>query len=192
MDATPSDEPPRRAWRRIALLVLAAAAALALYLSGAFEDPERTVRLVREAGTWGALAYLAAFATIQPLGVSGHVFTLAAAVVWGGWLGFALGLTGALGSACVSFAYARYVAYDWVQARIPERARRYEKWLVDRGLFGVIVYRTLTFTMPPAQLLIGTVRVRFGTMVLGTAIGFAPAVAIDIFLGGQVWDWLTR
>jgi hypothetical protein len=27
--------------------------------------------------------------------------------------------------------------------------------------------------------------------VLGTAIGFTPAVAIDVFLGGELWSWLV-
>jgi uncharacterized membrane protein YdjX (TVP38/TMEM64 family) len=177
--------------RRAALIALALGAAVALYLGGAFDDPERTVLVIRRAGAWGALAYLAAFSLIQPLGVSGHVFTLAAAVVWGGWIGFGLALAGAVASACVSFGYARYVAFEWVQARIPERVREYEKWLVARGLYGVVVYRLLTFTMPPAQLLIGTLRVPFRTMLAGTAIGFVPAVGVDIFLGGELWAWLV-
>ena len=178
-----------RLWARCALLLIGAA--LALYLSGAFEDPERTVELVRAAGALGAVAYVAAFALLQPLGISGHVFGLAAAVIWGGAGGFALALLGAVGSACVSFAYARYVAFEWVQSRIPARVRKYEAWVVERGLLGVVVYRLLTFTMHPAQLLMGTLRVRFGTMVLGTALGFAPAVAIDVFLGGELWSWLV-
>lgn len=145
---------------------------------------------MRDAGAWGAVAYLAAFALLQPFGISGHVFTLAAAVVGGGALGFALALIGALGAASVGFVFARYVAFDWVQARIPQRLRRYESWLVERGLVGVIVFRTLAFTAPPAQLLVGTLR--YPTMLLGTAIGLVPGVAIDIFLGGAVWDWLVR
>ncbi|MCZ7685656.1 MAG: hypothetical protein M5U28_45510 [Sandaracinaceae bacterium] len=91
----------------------------------------------------------------------------------------------------MSFGFARYVAFDWVQARIPERLRKYEAWLVDRGLGGMILFRLLTYTTIPAQLLVGTLRVRFGTMVVGTAIGFAPTVAVDVFLGGQLWAWLV-
>lgn len=172
-------------------MVLVLAAAIALYLSGALEDPRGTVELVRAAGAWGAIAYLAAFAVLQPLGVSGHVFVLAAAAIWDAPQAFALSLLGAVGAACVSFAFARYVAYEWVQARIPARARKYEDWVTERGLLGVIVYRTLTFTMHPAQLLMGTLRVRFGTMLVGTVIGFIPAIAIDVLLGGELWRWLV-
>lgn len=191
----PDPEAPqaRRGWiRRVVLVVVALAAAAALYWSGAFDDPERAVAVVRDAGLLGALAYLAAFSFLQPLGVSGHVFGVAAAAIWGGPMAFGLALTGAVGSACVSFGYARYVAYDWVQARIPARFRRYETWIVERGLLGMVLVRLLTFTTIPVQLAMGTLRVRFGTMVLGTAIGFAPTVAIDVFLGGRLWDWLVH
>lgn len=191
---TDSAEAPARRGdhiRRGALLVLAIAAAIALYLSGAYEDPERTVGLVREAGAWGAIAYVVAFAFLQPLGVSAHVFGVAAAAIWGGLPAFGLALAGAVGSACTSFGYARYVAYDFVQERIPERLRKYESWIVDRGLWGIFLYRLITFTMIPAQLLIGTLRVRFLPMLIPTALGFAPTVAVDVFLGGKLWDWLV-
>lgn len=172
-------------------MVLVLTAAFALYLSGALDDPRGAMEMVRGAGAWGAIAYVAAFALLQPLGISGHAFVLAAAAIWVAPQAFALSLLGSVGAACVSFAFARYVAYEWVQARIPARARKYEAWVTERGLLGVIVYRTLTFTMHPAQLLMGTLRVRFGTMVLGTVIGFMPAVAIDVLLGGELWRWLV-
>ncbi|MCZ7685655.1 MAG: hypothetical protein M5U28_45505 [Sandaracinaceae bacterium] len=81
----PDRAPARRAdhVRRGVLLLLAVAAGVTLYLSGAFDDPERTVAVVRSAGAWGALAFVLAFALFQPLGVSGHVFGLAAAAIWG-------------------------------------------------------------------------------------------------------------
>ncbi len=132
-----------------------------------------------------------AFSFLQPLGVSAHVFGVAAAAIWGPAFGFALALTGAVGSACVSFAYGRYVAYEWVQSRITPRLRRYESWVVERGFVGLFLFRLITFTMIPAQLLLGTLRVRWGPMIVATAIGFAPTVAVDILLGDRLWAWLT-
>ncbi len=55
----------------------------------------------------------------------------------------------------------------------------------------MIVFRAITFTSPPGQLLVGTLRIPYPTMMLGTAIGFVPGVAIDMFLGGAVFSWLT-
>lgn len=183
-----------RRWRllsRLLLVALAIGVAVGLYTSGAFEDPEGAVALVRQAGAWGVVAYLVAFSFLQPFGVSGHAFLLAAAVVWGGPLGFVIGMAGALGASSVGFAFGRYVAHDWVQARLSPRVRRYESWLTERGLWGMIVFRAITFTSPPGQLLVGTLRIPYPTMMLGTAIGFVPGVAIDMFLGGAVFDWVA-
>lgn len=177
---------------RWALTLAVVGAALALFLSGAAGDldVDATVGLVREAGAFGVVGYLVAFACVQPLGISGHVFVLAAALVWPPAIAFPLALAGALGSAIVSFAFARYVAYEWVQARLPDRVRRYEGWVVERGLLGLVLFRLLTFTMHPAQLMIGTLRVRFGPMVLATAIGFTPTIALDVIFGGELVRWL--
>ena len=146
---------------RIAAAVAVVALVAGLIASGALDafSLEKTAEWVRSFGAAGFLVFLLAFTCIQPLGVSGHVFVLAAALVWPPWLAFGLSLLGALGSSLVNLGFARWVAFDWVQARIPDRLRRYERWVVDRGLWGVIVFRAITFTMHPAQLLMGVLRV---------------------------------
>lgn len=173
---------------RIAAGVVVIALVVGLFASGVLDafSLEKTAEWVRSFGAAGFLVFLLAFTFIQPLGVSGHTFVLAAALVWPPWLAFGLSLLGALGSSLVNVAFARRVAFDWVQARIPDRLRRYERWVVDRGLWGVIAFRALTFTMHPAQLLMGVLRVPMGRLVLGTAIGFAPSVAFDVWFGGEL------
>lgn len=141
---------------------------------------------VRDAGALGIVGYLVAFSLLQPLGLSGHLFVLSAALVWSPWVAFPLALLGALGAALVSFGFARYVAYDWVQARLPEGLRKYEDGLLERGLLGVTLFRLVTFTTHPAMLMMGTLRVPFGRMVLATLLGFAPTVALDVVFGGEL------
>lgn len=177
---------PRHAGR-IAAVVAVLGLIAALVLSGAFDDfsLERTADRVRGFGPLGFVVFLLAFTFIQPLGVSGHTFVLAAALVWPPWLAFSLSLVGALGSALVNVAFARWVAFDWVQARIPQRLRKYEGWL-QQGLGGLILFRVLTFTMHPAQLLIGVMRIPLPRLILGTAIGFMPTVALDVWFGGEL------
>jgi len=177
---------PRHAGR-IAAVVAVVSLVAALVVSGAFDDfsLERTADRVRGFGPLGFVVFLLAFAFVQPLGVSGHTFVLAAALVWPPWLAFGLSLVGALGSALVNVGFARWVAFDWVQARIPERLRKYEGWL-QRGLSGLVLFRMLTFTMHPAQLLIGVMRIPLPRLIAGTAIGFAPTVALDVWFGGAL------
>jgi uncharacterized membrane protein YdjX (TVP38/TMEM64 family) len=173
---------------KIGLAVAVLALFVTLLASGQLRNFSlaRTAEMVRSFGPWGIAVYLLAFSFVQPLGVSGHTFTIAAALVWPPWLAFPLALLGALGSAMTNVAFARYVAFDWVQARIPARVRRYEKWLVERGLYGVILFRLFTFTLHPAQLLIGVLGVPWRRLIVGTLIGFAPSVAVDVLLGGEL------
>lgn len=178
----------RRRVLRLAAVAVVLAGVAALLLSGALDafSLERTAAWVRGFGSWGFVVFLLAFAFIQPIGVSGHTFVLAAALVWPPEIAFILSLLGALGSSLVNVAFVRWVAFDWVQARIPARLRKYEQWLSGRGLLGVIVFRLLTFTLHPAQLLIAVMRVPLPRLVLGTLIGFAPTVAVDVWFGGEL------
>lgn len=173
---------------RVATVLVVAAAVVALLASGALDEfsLEKTAAWVRSFGAAGFLVFLLAFTFIQPLGVSGHTFVLAAALVWPPWLAFGLSLVGALGSSLVNVAFVRRVAFDWVQARIPERLRRYEGWIANQGLWGVIAFRVLTFTLHPAQLLMGVVKIPLPRLILGTAIGFVPTIAFDVWLGGEL------
>lgn len=168
---------------RFALATLLVLVALLVVWWGSSLTPDRAAELAADAGAAAWIAFILAFAFIQPLGISGHVFVLAAVVLWPPWTAFFLGLTGAVAAAVVSFVIARYVAHDAIQKRLPERARRYEQRLVDGGVLGVVVVRLLTFTAHPFMYLMGVSRVRFSPMLVGTIVGFIPAVAIDVLVG---------
>jgi uncharacterized membrane protein YdjX (TVP38/TMEM64 family) len=135
--------------------------------------------------------YLLAFSLLQPLGLSGNMFAIVAGLVWSKPVALVLALLGAFGSAMTNVAVARYVAWDWVQQRIPPKLRRYERWVTERGLVGVILYRVATFTLHPAQLLIGVLNVPMPRLVVGTLIGFVPPVFIGVVLGGEALRWLA-
>lgn len=180
--------------RKLSVLLVVVSLVIGLFASGVLDSfsLERTTELIRGSGPWGIALYILAFALLQPLGLSGNMFTVVAGLVWPVWLALVIALVGAFGSAMVNVAFARYVAFDWVQARIPARVRRYEQWLTDRGLWGVIVFRVLTFTAHPAQLLIGVMKLPLPRLMLGTALGFIPAVVMGVVLGGEVTRWLAR
>ena len=54
-EPSPEKAPPVFGLRRASVALLALAGAMALYVSGAFDDPEATVQLVRDAGELGTL-----------------------------------------------------------------------------------------------------------------------------------------
>ena len=65
---------------RLALLLIVVTLAIGLFASGALENfsLEKTAQLIRDSGPWGIAVYVAAFALLQPLGLSGNMFAIVA------------------------------------------------------------------------------------------------------------------
>lgn len=177
---------------RIVLLLLVVAAAIWLFGSGAYRDVDVDAYRdrLRAAGAWGAIAFVLLFAFVQPLGPSGHVFVIGASLVWSSPLAFALSLLGATWGQINAFFFYRYIAHDWAQARIPARIRPYERALIERPLRSVLLLRLLTFTWTVAPALLGVSRVRFSPMVTATVLGLMPGIALDVWVGESLFEWL--
>lgn len=170
----------------------------AAYAAGFFElvtDRERVRALIEGLGIWGPLAYMAVFAFFEPFFVPGIAFMAPGALVWGAPELFAYSLVGATGAGVVGFSFARYLARDYVEPRLPERLRGWNDRVADEGLRAVVLVRLTFFLAPPAHWLLGVSRVSLPTFVLGTVLGFAPWIAalsfVLVVVGGTLWDWLA-
>lgn len=163
-----------------------------VYASGLVQDldVEGLRDRIGALGAWGVVGFVVATSVLQPLHISIYLFLGAAVLVWGPWLGGLLLWVATLGSAASSFAFARYLARDWVQARLPDRFRALDARLESGGLRGVIALRLVFFTTPALQLMCGVSRLDFRTYMLGTALGNIPWLVISVALGGVVKDWL--
>ena len=80
-------------------------------------------------GPWGYVAFVVAYAALQPFGVPGTVFIIAAPLIWPWPVAFALSMAGTMAASVVGFSFARFVARDWVAKRIPARFREYDEAL---------------------------------------------------------------
>ena len=169
---------------------LLAIAVVVVLMQASSLSVEEAVEQVRSTGGLGVLAFLATFMFLQPLGMSSHILLLAAAVIWPPAMAFGLGLLGAVGAAVFAFLVGRYIAYDAVQARLPERIRRYEARLVEGGFKAIFLVRLVTFTMHPMMFLMGVARIPFWPMLLATILGYIPAVALDIAVGRGLYELL--
>lgn len=182
------------ATRKKAALVLAAGVLIgAGWQAGVFElfrDPERVRVLLLAWGAWGWLLYVVSFAVIEPLGVPGIVFVVPAGMIWPKPLAFALSLVASVLAGSLGFGFARFLARDWVEARLPPRFRRFDDLLARRGLQAVILIRLVFFLAPPAHWVLGLSKVSYRTFLIGSAIGFVPGIAALTFLGGGVVEWL--
>lgn len=159
-------------------------------VSGVFEglSADSVRALLLESGPWGPLAFVAAFALLQPFGAAAHVFIIGSSLVWSPVVAFALSWVGALAAGCVAFAFARYMGRRWVQERLPERLADYDARLAERGFRTVLVMRLLLFTFGPMQLMFGVSRVRFVPFVLASAVGLMPMIAVEIGLGASALE----
>lgn len=179
---------------RIAALLAVIVIGLWAYASdaGDFLEVDRFVALLRGLGIWGPVLYVALFALLEPFGVFGIVFVAPGSLVWSWGTLFFLSWLGAIGAGIVGFTFARSIGRDFVSRHLPERLRHFDERLATHGLRTTILIRLIFFLMPPAHWVLGLSQVRFGTFVLGTAIGFLPGIALFTLVGKSAVDALRE
>lgn len=161
--------------------------------SGAFEgfrDATRMHDLIRSWGPWAYVLYFATFVVLMPFGVPAFVWVLPAGLLWPFWVAYPLSLAAVAGGASLGFVFARFVARDWVAARLPPRVRRLDEQFSARGLWAVVLFRLVFQLGAPTHWLLGLSKVRYGTFVAGTVIGAMPAVALVAWLGHDALHWV--
>jgi len=169
---------------------------LALLLWGAWRsgwlerlrDVRSLVRTIADAGPRGMLAFVVAFTLLQPFAVPGTLFIVAAPLIWPWQVAFGLSLTGTMAASVVGFSFARWVARDWVLARIPGRLRRYEEALARRPFRTVLVLRLVLWMPPPLHAFFGVSRITQAVHFWGSLLGYIPPLLVVSGLGSQVLD----
>ncbi len=178
---------------KVLLLVLVVAIAVTAHMTGSLDllyEPAAFRDMLAGQGARGQLVFLACFALIQPMGVPGFLFVIAAAMLWPAPQAFLLAMAGSLGAAVTGFAFARYVARDWVRAHLPARFHRFDDRLEQQSFRTVVLVYLVFFLAPPAHWVLGLSRVRFRAFLAGAAVGFIPGNAALVFLGAPLVEWL--
>ena len=143
----------------------------------------------RGAGWWGPFAFIALFALGEVLHVPSVIFVVVAGIVWPLWIALPTAYLGAMAASAAVFLFARYVVGEGVRRlvhdKLPPELRRYDDALEDKGIRTVAVIRFFTFMAPLMHWVLATSNVRFGTMMLGTALGLLPAITALVLLGEQ-------
>lgn len=176
---------------KLGVVVLAVSALALAYRAGVFanvSNPRSLARMLVEMGAWGYVAFVVAYTVLQPFGVPGTVFIVAAPLIWPWQTAFALSMVGTMSASVVGFSFARFVARDWISARIPARFRKYDAALERSALRTVFLLR-LIFWMP--QLLhsfLGVSKVRFWTHFWGSLLGYVPPLFLVSYLGSELFD----
>ena len=180
---------PRRI--KIAVVVVVLALLVLAQRLGVFQqfgDPERVRQTLVELGPWGYLAFVLAYASLQPFGVPGTVFVMAAPLIWPWPVAFALSMTGTMAASVVGFSFSRFVARDWISTKIPQRFRKYDEALARRAFRTVFLLR-LVFWMPPLlHAFFGVSKVRFATHFWGSFAGYILPLLLVSFFGERLFD----
>jgi uncharacterized membrane protein YdjX (TVP38/TMEM64 family) len=167
----------------VGLLVVANALGLFRHLG----EPAKMAAAIAGLGGWGYAAFVLAYALIEPFGLPGTVFIMAAPLVWPWPLAFALSMVGTMAASVVGFFVARFVARDWVTPRIPARFRRYEKQLAERGFATVFTLRIIFWMAPLLHAFLGISPVSFTTYFWGSLAGYVVPLLAVSFYGPRVF-----
>ena len=155
-----------------------------------FADPARLRLTLLGLGPWGYLAFVAAYAALQPFGVPGTVFIIASPLIWPWPIAFALSMTGTMAASVVGFSFARFVARDWVSTMIPERFKKYDDALARRELSTVFLLRLLLWMPPLLHAFFGVSKVRFSSHFWGSLAGYTIPLFLVSFFGQRLFDLL--
>lgn len=157
-----------------------------------FADPKHLQQTLVQLGGWGYVAFIVAYALLQPFGLPGTVFIFAAPLIWPWPIAFALSMTGTMAASVVGFSFARFVARDWISQRIPARFRKYEDRLARSG-FTTVAFLRLIFWMPPLlHAFFGVSKVRFWTHFAASFVGYLLPLFLVSYFGERLFDALRR
>ncbi len=155
---------------------------------GRFADPAGARQALIDLGPWGYVAFVAAYALLQPFALPGSVFVFAAPLVWPWPIAFALSMTGTMAASVVGFSFARFVARDLLAPRIPERLRRYDDDLA-RHAFRTVFWLRLVLWMPQVlHAFLGVSRVPFWTHFWASLLGYALPLLVVSYFGQRIVD----
>ena len=180
-------------YARVALVLAAILVMVAAWRFGAFsaDAPELARRLVA-LGVWGYVAFVVAYAVLQPFGVPGTLFVFAAPLIWPWPVAFALSMTGTMAATSVGFLFFRFVARDWIAPRIPQRFKKYDEALERRAFTTVATLRFIFWMPPPLHAFFGVSKVRFWTHFWGSFVGYLVPLFLVSYFGERVVGWMKN
>lgn len=176
---------------RIGVVVAVALGMVAAQRAGIFElvtEPARFKAALLDLGPAGYLAFVLAYAALQPFGVPGTVFVWVAPLIWPWPTAFAVSMTGTMAASVIGFSFARFVARDALARRIPPWLTRYDQALQRNG-FATVALLRLVFWMPMAlHTFLGISRVGFWTHFWGSLVGYALPLWATAYFGQRLLD----
>lgn len=177
--------------RRLGLVVLVVLVLAGAWHFGVFArvaEPRVLARSLVAMGGWGYLAFIVAYTVLQPFGVPGTIFVVAAPLIWPWELAFVLSMLGTMSASVVGFSFARFIAKDWVSAHLPARLRKYDDALARNAFQTVVILRLILWMPQYLHSFFGVSKIGFWTHFFGSFIGYIPPLLLLSYLGGEMFD----
>jgi uncharacterized membrane protein YdjX (TVP38/TMEM64 family) len=165
-----------------------------------FSEPARAKEVLVELGPWGYFWFVVAYAALQPFGVPGTVFILAAPLIWPWPVAFALSMVGTMAASVIGFSFARFIARDWLAQRVPARFHAYDEALTRRGFVTVVTLRFIFWMPQVLHTFLGVSKVPFWTHFWGSVVGYFVPLLLTAYFGEKLfvalreappWAWVV-
>lgn len=170
-----------------------AIAVVALFLAAVLSGSVPNAGDIRDAGDGlgdaGPFLFVPAAAALVCLFVPGPALAGAAGLLFGTAEGTPVALASIVLGAVLQMSISRYLAGDAAEQLLPERVKRFDRFIEERG-FWAVFYMRLAPAIPYNLVNYGAglTSLRLRAMAAGTAVGAAPRSFAWVALGGNLDD----
>lgn len=182
----PAQEGRKKSWKPLVILSLLAAAVAIVQLSGVTQYLQQD-RLQAAIGSYGALApaiYILVYALAPVLFLPGLPITIVGGILFGPFWGVVYTIVGSTTGASLAFLVARYVARDWVAAKLTNpKWAKLDSEVAEHG-WKVVAFTRLIPAFPFNLLnyAFGLTNISFAQYAVATFICMLPAcIAFIVF-----------
>jgi uncharacterized membrane protein YdjX (TVP38/TMEM64 family) len=176
----------RNYWKPIAVVLLLGALCTLMAIFPVKEWVKTLTYVLRGYGAFGMLLFVVVYAASTVGFLPGSLFTFAAGLIYGIWVGTAIALIGATIGAALAFLVSRYLFRNWMHKMIArkEKLRALDQAIARRG-WKIILLLRLSPLIPfsVSNYFYGVTAIRFWPYVGATLAGMIPGAFGYSYLG---------
>ncbi|MBM4295927.1 MAG: TVP38/TMEM64 family protein [Deltaproteobacteria bacterium] len=153
-------------------------------------EKERLRQAIAAYGAWGPFIYLIIWTLAPPLFLPGLPITLAGGILFGPFWGVVYTICGATAGATLAFLVARYLARDWVEARIAgTKIEALDQKVAEHG-WKVVAFTRLIPIFPFFLLnyAFGLTRISLAAYVTASFIFMLPVTIVFVYFSSNILD----
>lgn len=170
-------------WRLVVLALLATTFVLVAVYHEAL-DTEVLQNSVQKTGAIGPIVFMLVYALGTVCFLPGPLFVLVGGALFGPLWGTFYSVTGVMAGAAISFIIARFLASNWIEARVGGLLKKLKAGIEAEGWRFVVFVRLVPVI--PATVLnytLGLTRIKFSHFFIASYLAKIPSVAAYAYVG---------